>query len=154
MSLCSLLTYDASIRSLAKKWVVESFYLCQLQKAFLVPFLCPSGYSSQSLSRWDPEHRQAQAGYHLGRIHPFTLVLSFTVSVRMVSSWAPQLPRGSTFSLVCLAVNQRQKGILPSNGFLCYVFCLSYIFKQYSKTSYPPYNDMMAEMCLKIFYKR
>lgn len=114
MPLCSLLTHDASIRSLARNGlVVESFYLCQLQKAFLVPSLCPPGYSSQSLSRWDPEHRQAQAGHHLERIHPFTLLLSFTVSIRMISSWAPQLPRGSMFSLVCLAVNQRQKEFSP-----------------------------------------
>lgn len=100
-------------------------HLCQLQKAFLVPFPCPQDYSSHSPPRWHPECSQDQAGGHLGRIHPFILLLPFAISIRMAGSWAPQFPGVPMFSLVRLAVSQRQKEFSPLKGFLCYfVVCL------------------------------
>lgn len=119
-----------------KKWVVASLHLWQLQRTF-IPFPSPPSNSSLSLARWDPECSREQAGDHLGRIHLFTLLLSFAISVRVAGSWAPPFPRGSMLLLVCLAVSQRQKEFSSQKGFLCYFVGLAFIFSNIARLLTP-----------------
>lgn len=136
MFLCSRLTCDASIRSLARNGLLHPSISGSCKRHF-IPFPSPPSNSSHSLARWDPECSREQAGDHLGRIHLFTLWLSFAISVRVAGSWAPPFPRGSMLLLVCLAVSQRQKEFSSQKGFLCYFVGLAFIFSNIARLLTP-----------------
>lgn len=56
---------------------------------------------------------QARAGsHHVGRIHPFILLLSFAISVRMASSWPLNYPEGLCFHVFAWLSDTKRNSLL------------------------------------------
>lgn len=145
--LCSLLTHDASIRSLARNGLLNSSTSASCKKHVLFPFPVLQ-VTAASLPRWDPEFSREQAGHHWGRIHPFILLLSFVRSVRMVGSWALNYPEG----LCLLGCQSETKRNFSLQRFLV-LFCFCFFSVLYLSNIARLLTHYEMTLCLKFSLK-
>lgn len=118
MSLCSVLTQIASIRSLARSgW--GSLCFCGWQQACSSLPSVLEGTAVES-SKAGPRAQARAGGQRVGRTRPFILLLSFAISVRMAGLW----PLNHPDVFMCLLGIRHRKEFSPLNVSCVIFLCL------------------------------